>query len=87
MGASVPTILGLLSKEFTKNVMIANIIAWPIAWYVMDKWLQNFAYRIEISPWVFIIAGTIAIVISLITVSYQSIKAAVANPVNSLKYE
>jgi len=87
MGASVPTILGLLSKEFTKSVMIANIIAWPIAWYAMNEWLQNFAYRIDISPWVFVISGAIALIISLLTVSYQSIKAAVANPVNSIRYE
>jgi putative ABC transport system permease protein len=87
LGASVPEVFFLLSKEFIKWVLIANLIAWPIAWYVMYKWLQNFAYRIEIGWWMFALAGGIALVIALATVSYQAIKAATANPVESLRYE
>lgn len=87
LGASVPGIVLLLSKEFTKWVLVANIIAWPIAWYVMSKWLQNFAYRVNIGIWVFILSASLALMIALITVSYQSIKAALANPVESLRYE
>jgi len=68
-------------------VLISVLIACPIAWYVMDKWLQNFAYRISISWWVFILAGFIALLIALLTVSIQSYKAANRNPVEALRYE
>lgn len=87
LGASVPSIVGLLSKEFLKWVIWANLIAWPITWFTMNKWLQNFAYRIEISWWVFVLAGAVALVIALLTVSWQAIRAAIANPVESLRYE
>ena len=87
LGASVSSIIVMLSKEFTKWVLLANIIAWPIAWYAMNKWLQNFAYRIEIGWWTFILAGALALVIALLTVSYQAIRAATTNPVDSLRYE
>jgi putative ABC transport system permease protein len=87
MGASLSGILFLLSKEFTKWVLIANIIAWPIAYYFMNEWLQEFAYRINITLWPFLLSGLIALLIAVLTVSYQSIKAALANPVESLKYE
>jgi putative ABC transport system permease protein len=87
LGASVPSILLMLSKEFLKWVAIANIIAWPAAYYFMNKWLQDFAYRINISVWIFIISGATAILIALATVSFQAVKAAVADPVKSLKYE
>lgn len=87
LGASVKNLVGLLSKEFLKLVIIANIIAWPVAWYAMNRWLENFAYRINIAWWVFILAGTLALAIALLTVAYQAIKAAVANPVKSLRYE
>jgi putative ABC transport system permease protein len=87
LGAGVPGIISKLSFEFIKWVVIANIIAWPIAYYLMNKWLQDFAYRINISWWVFALSGIIALVISLATVSFQAIKAATANPVESLKYE
>ena len=87
LGASVPSIMILLSRDFIKWVLLANIIAWPIAYYFMNKWLQNFAYRIGISIWVLILAGVCALTIAVITVSYQAIKAANANPVKSLKYE
>jgi len=87
LGASVSGITSLLSKDFIKLVLIALIIASPIAWFGMHKWLQGFAYRIEIGIWVFILAGVLAILIALLTVSFQAIKAAVANPVKSLRNE
>lgn len=87
LGASVPSILLMLSKEFVKWIAIANLIAWPAAYYFMNKWLQDFAYRIEISWWLFVIAGFIALIIALLTISIQAVKAATANPVESLKYE
>ncbi len=87
LGASTPLILILLVKDFTKWVMIANIIAWPIAFYAVNKWLQSFAYRIEMNYWLFLLGGFITFLIVLGTVGYQAIKAATANPVKSLKYE
>lgn len=85
LGASVTQLTAMLSKDFVKLVLIAVVLASPIAWYVMNKWLQDFAYRISISGWVFAIAGVIAIATAIITVSFQAIKAAMSNPVNSLK--
>jgi len=87
LGASVSGITSLLSKDFIKLVLIALVIASPIAWFGMHKWLQGFAYRIDIGIWVFILAGVLAILIALLTVSFQAIKAAVANPVKSLRSE
>ena len=87
MGASIKSIVILLVKEFAKWVLIANVIAWPTAYYFMDKWLQNFEYRIDINIILFVIAGVVSLFIALLTVSYQTIKAASANPVNSLRYE
>jgi ABC-type antimicrobial peptide transport system permease subunit len=87
LGASVLRITALLSKDFLSLVVISIIIASPIAWYAMDIWLQGYSYRINIEWWVFIMAGSLSIIISLITVSYQAIKAAVANPVKSLRTE
>lgn len=87
LGASVSEIFTLLCREFTKWVLLANIIAWPIAYYFMNKWLQNFAYQINIGLGIFLASGMIALVIALLTVSYRSIKAATANPVDSLRYE
>jgi putative ABC transport system permease protein len=87
LGASVPDIIGMLSNNFLKLVSIAMLIAFPVAWFAMNKWLQNFAYKINIQWWVFAIAGAATTCIALITVSYQSIKAAVANPVKSLRTE
>ncbi len=87
LGASITSIVTLLSKDFMKLVIIASVIAFPIAWYAMHNWLQDFAYRITI-PWlVFIIAGIAAALIALATISFQAIKAAVANPVKSLRTE
>jgi putative ABC transport system permease protein len=87
MGASVNQIVGLMSKEFVKLVVVAFIISVPIAWYVMDKWLQGFAYRISIDAVIFILAGAGALAIALLTVSFESIKAASTNPVKSLRNE
>ncbi len=87
LGASIPGITAELLKEFVKPVLIAAIIATPIAWYMMSKWLEDFEYRINISWWIFIAAGTIALLIAIVTVSVQAIKAAVANPVQSLRTE
>ncbi|HSR17107.1 MAG TPA: FtsX-like permease family protein, partial [Ignavibacteriaceae bacterium] len=87
MGASVLNLLLMLVKDFIKWVLLANLIAWPIAYYFMNKWLQDFAYKIEISWWIFVLSGGIALMIALATVSFQAIKAATANPVDSLKYE
>lgn len=87
LGATVTNITGLLSIDFVKLVLIAIIIASPIAWWAMSKWLQDFAYRAPISWWIFVLSGVMAIVIALFTVSFQSIKAALMNPVKSLKSE
>ena len=87
VGASVPGIVLLLTKQFVKWVIIANIIALPIAYYLMNEWLENFAYRIDISWWIFALSGGIAFLIASATVSFQAIKAATANPVESLRYE
>lgn len=87
LGASVGGIVQLISKDFLKLVIIAIIIATPIAGWAMNKWLQGFAYRVNVSWWVFALAGMLALLIALITVSFQAIKAAIANPVKSLRSE
>ncbi|HUX61645.1 MAG TPA: FtsX-like permease family protein, partial [Ignavibacteriaceae bacterium] len=87
LGASISNIILLLSKEFTKWVLIANVIAWPVAYYFMNNWLKDFAYRIHISLWTFILAGCLALIIALLTVTLHAIKAAMANPIKSLRYE
>ncbi|MGH7598687.1 MAG: ABC transporter permease [bacterium] len=87
LGASVPNLVALLSKDFSKWVLLANLIAWPVAYFAMNKWLQDFAYRIDIGWWVFALAGGLALLIALLTVSTQAIKAALANPVEALRYE
>jgi len=87
LGASVQNIVGMLSKDFLKRVFIATLIAWPLAWFAMHKWLQDFAYRIPMSWWIFFAAGILAIMIALVTISFQAIKAAIANPVKSLRTE
>ena len=87
LGASVPSLCLMLSKHFVLLTGIANLIAWPLAYVILSRWLENFAYRVEINWWIFAIAGTAVLVISLITVSWQAIKAALANPVKSLRYE
>jgi putative ABC transport system permease protein len=87
LGASVTSIVQLLSTDLMKLVLIAILIASPIAWFAMDKWLQDFAYKISINWWVFLLAGGAAAFIALTTVSLQSIKAALTNPVKSLRSE
>jgi putative ABC transport system permease protein len=87
LGASTGTIVGLLSKDFLKLVAVAAIMAFPIAWYAMHSWLKDFAYRISIQWWVFIAAGLLAGLIAFGTVSFQAIKAALSNPVKSLRTE
>ncbi len=87
MGATVVSIVNLLSKDFLKLVLIAFVIASPIAWFGMYKWLQNFAYRINLNVWAFVLAGLLAVFIAFATVSFQAIKAAVTNPIKSLRTE
>ena len=87
LGATVTHIAGLLSKDFLKLVLIAFLLATPIAWYLMRQWLENFAYRIDIRGWVFVAAGGSALLIAFITTSYQSVRAALTNPVDSLRNE
>jgi putative ABC transport system permease protein len=87
LGASVANITSMLSKDFLTLVIISLIIASPIAWYLMNKWLQDYVYRIQIQWWVFALAGIAALLIAFITISYQAIKAALTNPVKSLRSE
>jgi putative ABC transport system permease protein len=87
LGASAPNIFIQLFKEFIKWVIIANAVAIPIAYYAMNKWLQSFAYRTDTSIWIFVLSAGIALFIALLSVSFQSVKAATANPVDSLRYE
>jgi putative ABC transport system permease protein len=87
LGASVNSIVLLISKEFFRLVIISNLIAWPIAYFVMAKWLNNFAYRIEIGLWTFLLSAVFTLFVSILTISFQTVKAASANPVDSLRYE
>ncbi len=86
-GATTRNILGLLSLDFTKWVLLANLIAWPLTWWAMKKWLESFAYRTNIPIWVFAVAGILAFVIALATVSFHAIRASRQNPGMSLRYE
>jgi len=87
LGATVPNIVLHLTKGFTKRIVLANIIAWPPAYFAMNEWLQQFAYRIGIGLWILALSGILALGIAFFTVSYHTIKAATANPVDSLRYE
>jgi putative ABC transport system permease protein len=87
LGASVQNIVSLLSKHFIRLVFIANLIAWPVAWLALNRWLQDYAYRIHMSWWVFALCGMAAILIALVTTSFQAVKAAMANPVKNLRTE
>jgi len=87
LGASVTDVASLLSKGFVRLILVAMLIASPLAWYFMNNWLQSYAYRIDINWWVFVLAGSFALLIAVATVSYQAIKAALANPVKSLRTE
>jgi putative ABC transport system permease protein len=86
-GATTRNILGILSIDFTKWVLIANVIAWPLSWWAMKKWLESFAYRVGIPFWIFIVAGLVAFIIALSTVSFHAIRASRQNPGMSLRYE
>ena len=87
LGATSSNIIYLFSKEFILLISIAFVIAAPIAWYFMHQWLQNYPFRIELSWWLFLIGGLTSVIIALLTVSFQAIKAAIANPVDSLRSE
>ena len=87
LGASSWNVAHLLSKDFLKLVVLANVIAWPLAWYFMNRWLEDFANRVQISWWVFLSAGLVAILIALITVGWKAIKAAIVNPVKNIRTE
>lgn len=87
LGATVSQILALLSKDFVRWVLAANLVAWPLAYYAMYRWLQNFAYRIQISPMTFVLAAALALLVALATVCFHAARAAMSNPVESLRYE
>ena len=87
LGASVSRLVFMLTWESVKWVLAANLIAWPVAYYAMSKWLQGFAYRVGLDVWIFLLGGTLALAIALATVSYQAVRAALANPVDALRYE
>jgi putative ABC transport system permease protein len=87
LGASVANVTLLLSKDFIKPIVVAILIASPVSWYVMHRWLQDFAYRTHIALWMFVAAGLLAVLIAVVTVSFQAVKAAIANPVKSLRTE
>ena len=87
LGASIVNIVKLISKEFVILVLIANIIVWPLAYILLNKWLQTFAYQVQIGWSIFVLTGLAVFVISLLTVSWQILRAAMANPVDSLRYE
>jgi putative ABC transport system permease protein len=87
LGASVTSITNLLSKEFLQLVLLSALISFPLAWWAMHQWLQSYSYRISIQWWVFIVAGSLAVLIALLTISIQSVKAALMNPIKSLRNE
>ena len=87
MGANLPRITFLLTRDFLKWIVVANVIALPTAYFAMQVWLNNFAYRVAISPWTFVLAALTALSVALATISYQSIKASRANPADCLRYE
>ena len=87
LGASVQSVVGLLSKDFLKLVILANIIAWPIAWWALNNWLNGFAFRIPIQWWIFVAAGLASLLIAMLTVCFQAVRASLANPVKSLKMD
>ena len=87
LGSSVPNIIILLSRGFLGLVLIANLIAWPLAWWIMDNWIQGFPFRIDLNPFLFIVPGVAVIVIAFLSVGFQTLKAAMLNPADTLKYE
>jgi len=87
MGASIGEVVVLLSRQFAKWIIVANLIAWPVAYLAMKNWLFNFAYRTDIPLWIFPVTGILTLLVALLTVSFQSVKAALANPIKALRYE
>ena len=87
LGASVPNIYLLLTRELLKWVILANLIAWPVAYYAMNKLLQNFVFRTDVGIWIFLAAGALALVIALLTISFHSFRAAASQPIDALRYE
>ncbi len=87
LGATFPNIVRLMTREFVILIAVANVIAWPVAFWVMKRWLEDFSYRVSMSVWVFVGAGSLTLLIALLTVSYQAVKSAIANPADSIRYE
>jgi putative ABC transport system permease protein len=87
LGASVSSIVVLLSKSFLKLILLSALVAFPLAWWAMNSWLADFAYRVNIGWWIFILAGVLALLIALTTISIQAIRAAITNPIKSLRTE
>ena len=87
LGASIPNLFGMMSSEFVRLVIVANVLAWPIAYAAMNNWLDGFAYRVELGWTTFILAGLLAMAIALLTVGFQAMRAATANPVEALRTE
>jgi putative ABC transport system permease protein len=87
LGAPDASIFVLIAYEFLWGILLANLIAWPIAWYALNRWLQNFAYHTSLSWWIFIVSGMSVMAVALLTMSWQTLRAARTNPIDSLKYE
>ena len=87
LGASTPGLVAYLNSRFLKWILIANLVAWPAGWYIMNNWLKNFAYRIDLNLWMFLTAAVLAFIIAMATVSFQTIKAAVRNPADAIRTE
>jgi putative ABC transport system permease protein len=87
LGASISGIVAMTTREFLKWILLANVFAWPIAFFVMSRWLQEFAYKVSIGPLVFILSAVLTLIVAMLTVSYHSLKASLANPIDSLRYE
>jgi len=87
LGASIPGIVAMTVRDFLKWILIANLLAWPVAYFVMSRWLENFAYKVSIGPLIFVLSAGLSLIVAVLTVSYHSLKAALANPVDSLRYE
>jgi putative ABC transport system permease protein len=87
LGASISSLILLLSRDFLKLIILANVFAWPAAFYFINKWLHNFAYRVNLSIWLFLVSAFITLIIALLSIIFQSLKASNANPADTLKYE
>jgi len=87
LGASEPNIVSLLSRDFASLVLLANIIAWPLAYWIMNNWLQNFTYRLSLNLWPFLLSGFLALLIASLTVGYHALRASRTNPIDALRYE